>query len=309
MSKELDRIYSKVSKIAGLETGRLKEDEKLKAILNALEIIEAKSLADKKEKKKTEQKISRILDVITALASLDYSKKAVLTGNKDHIDALALGVNMLGEELQSSTVSLREKEILLKEIHHRVKNNLQIISSLLNLQSGQIKDKEMVERFADSRKRLMTMALIHEQLYGSHDLSRVNFGAYIEKLVYSLYGSQQNSRVNIQVDAKLLHLKIDTAIPCGLIVNELLTNCYKYAFPPGRKTKGNIKMYFGNTPSNELQMIIEDDGVGIPRQIDVSNTNTLGLQLVHLLVEQLNGTIELEKSKGTRFNIMLNSSN
>jgi PAS domain S-box-containing protein len=201
--------------------------------------------------------------------------------------------------------SLREKEVLLREIHHRVKNNLQIVSSLLKLQSSHVDEGKVKDVFRDSQNRLRTMALIHEKLYQSRDLARIDFAEYLRSLaheIYTAYGASQ-SHIALQLSMGEIFLGVDIAIPCGLIISELLSNCIKYAFPDGRA--GKITIEIKTHPDNELEMIMSDNGVGIPDNIDFRSTHTLGLQLVTILAEdQLNGKIVLERTHGTTFRIM-----
>jgi len=199
--------------------------------------------------------------------------------------------------------SLKEKEVLLKEIHHRVKNNLQIISSLLKLQSGYIKDKHTLEMFKDSQSRIRSMALIHEKLYQSQDLSKVNFAEYITSLAANLFRSYElaTTTINPIVKVENIFLEIDVAVPCGLIINELVSNSLKYAFPDRREGEIQIHLYFIN--EHEIKLIISDNGIGLPKDFDFQNTGTLGLQLVNNLVEQLEGTIEVNGHSGTEFRI------
>lgn len=199
--------------------------------------------------------------------------------------------------------SLTEKEVLLKEIHHRVKNNLQIISSLLNLQVENLKDEQAVGIFKVSQNRIESMALIHEKLYQSKDLARINFADYIRDLVASLFCAYE---VNSEAIALKLYiddvfLGIDAAIPCGLILNELVLNSLKYAFPAGKAGEICVALYSENT--NNFQLIVRDNGIGLPPNFDFRNTESLGLQLVDTLTNQLEGTIELDTTKGVEFKI------
>ena len=199
--------------------------------------------------------------------------------------------------------SLEEKEILLKEIHHRVKNNLQIISSLLNLQSRTIKDGQTLEKFKETQNRIKLMAIFHEKLYQSKNLAEIEFGEYVQSISTSLlrsYGSDSNITLHTEVDDVSL-LGVDTAIPCGLIINELVTNSLKYAFPIGRK--GEIRIDFHKRENDKFMLTISDNGVGIPKDLDFRNTKSFGLQLVTTLVEQLQGTINLDRSNGTNFKV------
>ncbi len=201
--------------------------------------------------------------------------------------------------------SLEEKEVLLKEIHHRVKNNMQIISSLLSLQSRYIKDENHLAIFKESQNRVRSMAMIHEGLYRTQNLARINFEKYIENLMsalFSSYGIDQKV-IKQKMDLNEVLLDIDTAIPCGLILNELVTNSLKHAFPNGKK--GEIAVLLSQKDENKLKMIVEDNGKGFPENIDFKNTESLGLQLVNTLVDQLKGEIELERNNGTRFILTL----
>lgn len=198
---------------------------------------------------------------------------------------------------------LNEKELLLKEVHHRVKNNLQVISSLLNLQSEYIKDPEALQVFAESRNRVRSMALIHEKLYQSHDLARIDFADYLRSLTRSLQSSfgRSSSGVQIAVDVDEVMLGVDAAVPCGLIVNELVTNCIKYAFPGNRA--GEIRVSMERVEGPGLRLSVADNGVGFPKDVDFRNTNSLGMQIITTLAEQLDGTIHMSNGVGTRFDI------
>lgn len=199
--------------------------------------------------------------------------------------------------------SLEEKEMLIKEIHHRVKNNLMVISSLLNLQSQYIKDKEALDIFKESQNRAKSMALIHERLYRSTDLKKIDFGDYIETLANDLFHTyiQDPSLVKLNMNVENVMVDINTTVPLGLIVNELVTNSMKHAFPNGRKGEINIDFH---KEGKEFVLSVNDTGVGLPEDIDFRYTDTLGLQLVNNLVEQIDGTITLDTSHGTEFKIV-----
>ena len=205
--------------------------------------------------------------------------------------------------------SLKQKDLLLKEIHHRVKNNLQIISSLIKLQSAHVKDKEIHSLFSESQNRIKTMALIHEKLYRSTDISVIEFYDYIKNLVDSLYASygMSSERVRPVIEFRSIYLDIDTAIPCGLIINELVSNCLKYAFPALRK--GQITIDLLEISESEYMLKIHDDGIGIEESINFGNTNSLGLKLVKILSEQLGGKAEIHRNNGTEFRINFKRSN
>ncbi len=196
--------------------------------------------------------------------------------------------------------SLQEKELLLREIHHRVKNNIQIISSLLSLQSHYIKDKAYSEMLRDSQSRIKSMALIHEKLYQSKSLANIDFKEYITTLVHSLFQSYGVSMGSIllEVEVEKISLDIDAAIPCGLIINELVSNSLKHAFPEGQ---GKIRICFRSVDDSK-ELIVSDNGIGIPESVDLDTTQSLGLHLVKILAEdQLDGKISLERSEGTTF--------
>jgi PAS domain S-box-containing protein len=198
--------------------------------------------------------------------------------------------------------SLREKEVLLKEIHHRVKNNMQVISSILNLQSKYVKDKQALEIFKNGQSRIRSMALVHEKLYESEDLANIDFAEYVRSITHYLFGLHEISPlIRLNIDIKGVLLDVNTAVPCSLIINELLSNSLKYAFPGEREGKICVGLY--SDKGNKFTLIVKDDGIGFPKDTDFRKTESLGMQLVIMLVEQLGGTIELDKSKGTRFTI------
>jgi len=200
--------------------------------------------------------------------------------------------------------SLAEKETLLKEIHHRVKNNLQIISSLLNLQTRYIKDGPALELFNESQNRVKSMALIHEKLYNSRDFSSIDFSDYVRSLAGDLfrsYGALSRS-VSFKLDVRDVHLNIERAIPCGLIINELISNALKHAFRD--MSDGELSVRF--CPQNGRYLLsIHDNGAGMPPNLDWRNTRTLGMQLVMSLVAQLGGEIQLVQEQGTEFRIVI----
>ncbi|MBL8131279.1 MAG: PAS domain S-box protein [Anaerolineae bacterium] len=199
--------------------------------------------------------------------------------------------------------SLREKEVLLREIHHRVKNNMQVISSLLALQAGYTSDDQATQMFRESQNRIRSMALVHELLYQSQDLAQIDFVSYVRELTRHLIHSYLSdaSRVELQIIAATLLLDIDMAVPCGLIVNELVSNSLKHAFPHNRR--GKIQIYLDRDEDGLYTVIVRDDGVGLPDGLNVHRTETLGLQLVTSLASQINATIGLQRHYGTTFEI------
>jgi PAS domain S-box-containing protein len=199
--------------------------------------------------------------------------------------------------------SIHEKEILLREIHHRVKNNMQIISSLLNLQTEYVDDEEAVNVLKESQNRVKSMAIIHENLYKSNDLAHINFVDYINSLVLNLFYSYNIDQKQIKPLLKIedINLNIETAVPCGLIISELISNSLKYAFP--NKMKGEIIISLKSV-EDTYHLCICDNGIGLPEDINFSNIKTLGLLLVNSLTEQIDGEITIKRGHGTKFKII-----
>jgi PAS domain S-box-containing protein len=197
-------------------------------------------------------------------------------------------------------LALKEKEILLGEVHHRVKNNLQIIYSLLELQSARVTDSAALDLLRDSQNRVRSMAQIHQTLYQSKNFAEVDIALFLDTLVPSLITSYvvNAELVSITVRADQVLLPIDAAIPCGLLVNELVSNALKHAFPDGRA--GTITVTLNQRDDGEVVLSVSDDGVGIPAHIDIAAAPTLGLQLVTLLSDQLGGRFEIQRSGPTR---------
>lgn len=196
--------------------------------------------------------------------------------------------------------SLREKELLLKEIHHRVKNNLQVTSSLLRLQLARVSDDATRAVLRDSQDRIRSMALVHEMLYQSPDLSRVDFAAYVRSLLQQLFRSYplEKERVQHRIAIENVFLGVDQAVPCALLVNELVANALKHAFPGERTGTVEVSMIAEN---GSLRLSVTDDGVGLPRQVDPPRTESLGLQLVRTLADQLGGRLSVLREQGTSF--------
>ena len=198
--------------------------------------------------------------------------------------------------------SLAEKEVLLREIHHRVKNNMQVITSLLNLQEEYIDDEKYSGMFQDSKNRIVAMALVHDKLYQSENLANVNFPEYISSLASTLFQTYRTTgNIALKMDVEEISLSIDSAIPCGLILNELISNSLKHAFPDNRD--GEIRIDFHSDNDGNITLIVGNNGVEFPEDLDWKNTESLGLQLVNILTQQLDGTIELDRTGGTAFKI------
>jgi two-component sensor histidine kinase/DNA-binding NarL/FixJ family response regulator len=272
---------------------------------------------------KTEQ-VKRQAEQLQALRQREYANKlaeerqrwemALLRAEREKDRQITEALTHRAEELarviterqhaeEQLKASLQDKEVLLREIHHRVKNNLQIISSLLALQSESITDRQALELFRESRNRVQSMARIHEKMYRSRDLVRIDFGEYIRSLASDLFRTYRvpGSAVQLDIDVTDVFLGIDTAIPCALILNELIANSLKYAFPPGRH--GTIRVALHRDPDGRLVLTVSDDGVGFPGTLDFRTTRSLGLQIVTTLTKQLDGTIDLLDRTGTTFQL------
>ncbi|MCK9151859.1 sensor histidine kinase [Methanobacterium alcaliphilum] len=205
---------------------------------------------------------------------------------------------------ESLKKSLNEKEIMLKEIHHRVKNNLQIVSSLISLQSNNVSSEEDLELFKKSRDRIKSMSMIHENLYQSDNLAQINFNNYLQTMTQQLLVSYDlHGKLDYNLDCDDVYLGIETAIPCGLLVNEIISNSMKHAFPEGES--GLITVQLKSLP-DKYQLIISDNGVGLPENLDLKNCNSLGLQLVQNLSKQINGELDIKNNQGTQFKIEFN---
>ena len=197
--------------------------------------------------------------------------------------------------------SLHEKEVLLREIHHRVKNNMQIISSLLNLQAAGTIDAHAKEILKESQQRVRSMALIHENLYQADNFSNIDLNDYIRSIVVNLFHSYNRNEIRSDISVVPLRLNLDAAIPCGLIVNELVSNALKYAFPSDQR--GTITISVSITEMHIVLLDVSDDGVGMPAAFSIESVQTLGLQLVRSLVQQLHGSFSITGEKGTHVHI------
>lgn len=201
--------------------------------------------------------------------------------------------------------SLHEKEALLKEIHHRVKNNLQVVSSLLGLQSRVVPDQPTRRMFQESQNRIHSMALLHERLYQSENLSEIDCHAYVSELAAHLFRGYgvSASRIKLEIHLEETRMSMDAAVPCGLILNELVSNCLKYAFPDGRE--GEIRIDLRKDGDHHARSLsVADNGVGIPEDITLWSTKSLGLRLVRILADQIGATVEVSSGKGTEVRLM-----
>jgi two-component sensor histidine kinase len=200
--------------------------------------------------------------------------------------------------------SLKEREVLLQEVHHRVKNNLQVISSLINMQARQLSDKASRSALEECKTRVEAIALIHEKLYRSKDYARVPFSDYARSLAENIFHSAgvSQSVIDLKVEMEGMALAVDKAIPCGLILNELITNALKHAFPDNRR--GVVRVELRKEGAGDVLLAVGDDGVGVPPNFEPSRSPTLGLQLIATLVKQLDGQLEVLSAGGTTFKIV-----
>ena len=241
-----------------------------------------------------------------------HLKKVPLTdesGNITHVLTISRDVTERKRAEDKIKASLKEKEVLLREIHHRVKNNLQIISSMLNMQARKAKDKNVIDSLLDSRSRIQTISLIHTQLYQSENLEQVEMGTTIRKLVSFLLQIHTEAKKNIKsvVTAEGVILSISQAIPCGLIINELVSNALKHAFTG--MTEGSIEISMRELADDRIELTVKDNGVGIPEGLDIYKSDTLGLKIVRTLAEdQLKGKMGLIRDKGTEFYVQFDKS-
>jgi two-component sensor histidine kinase/putative methionine-R-sulfoxide reductase with GAF domain len=251
----------------------------------------------------------------TVIGVLRVQSKSLRAYSQQHCDIFEKIGNQISGAVASSRIytkqliseerikaSLEEKEVLLREINHRVKNNLQIISSLLNLQSRDIQDEKALRGVQASQDRIQSMAMVHEKLYQSEDLARIDFGEYIRSLATDLgssYGLGSRG-INLEIDVEDIRLSVDTAIPCGVIVNELVTNSLKHAFP--RERSGQIYVKFQEA-DGRYNMVFKDDGIGLPENLDINQPSSLGLTIVNALVGQLQGTFNYCHNGGCEVSI------
>ncbi|MBL7152710.1 MAG: hypothetical protein ISS79_03270 [Phycisphaerae bacterium] len=283
-----------------------REKEELRAVYKQLRVDEQHLRAANQQLDAGNQQLKAANDQLQASEQQVRAANQQLVANEQQLKAanqqLRAEVAERKKAEEKTKASLREKEVLLKEIHHRVKNNMQVISSILNLQSKHIEDEQALKMFKNGQSRIRSMAMVHEKLYESEDLAGIDFAEYVQSTtsyLFSLHGVGDAVRLN--TDIKDISLDVSTAIPCGLIINELVSNSIKHAFGRGREGEILIKLYSDEAGRNIL--MVKDNGAGFPKGLDFRKTESLGMQLVIMLVEQLGGAIELDRSKGTAFNI------
>ena len=253
-------------------------------------------------------------DMLQQIQSRDAELQQEISVRENAETSLQIAYDELGQRVQERTLelsganqrlhqSLDEKVVLLKEIHHRVKNNLQVVSSLLSLQTRDISSPREQAMFINRQNRIKTMALIHEKLYKSDDLARVDFADYIPVLVANLFETYKVSAQDISLEVEVgdILLNLNQAIPCGLMLNELIANSLKHAFPNGRQ--GEIRVQLGPDKAGDTRLLVRDNGVGLPEGFDYRKSNSLGLQLINIPSRQLKGDIEVRNELGAEFAI------
>lgn len=255
------------------------------------------TIRDITEQEKSEQEIKKLNE---NLESLVKQRTEELSQTISNLENEVSKRKKVEAEIQES---LKVKEILLKEITHRVKNNLQIISSLITLQKGTINNEESIDLLNQTANRIHSMALIHETLYSSNEFNQVQFQDYIKSLISYIKKTFNTSNISITSDIDDFMLSIDAATSCGMIVMELITNSVKYAFP--ENNKGSICISMKPAIDNQFKLIVSDNGTGLPEDFNFKQTKSLGMQIINSLTEQLDGEIKLVKEKGTIFEIII----
>jgi len=271
-----DDMPKLLGKMAGLLRGEVGSDE-----------IEFRSI----------RKDGSIIEVQAYGSSMAFRGRPAIYGTIIDITERKKMANQISE-------SLKEKEVLLREIHHRVKNNMQVISSLLSVQSQNIRDESVRGLFKESQNRIRSIALVHELLYRSDNLDQIEYGAYLKKMFIPLFESYSvdQRKVSMSIEAPSVMITIDKAVPCSLIMNELISNSLKHAFPGDRK--GTISISFSlDSAKSGYTLDYGDDGVGLPPGLDITKLNSLGMRLINGLTKQLGGTLEVSGNGGTRYHI------
>ena len=240
--------------------------------------------------------------VLLIVEDLTHERKQLLL-TKKHERQLLKARNELERLVRERTASLQEKEVLLKEVHHRVKNNLQIIASLVQLESFHVNDKSAAGIVEDLESRIRAIATVHEMLYQSESLMRINVNDYLQDLTAHLFHAHRPApgRIELTIDIKDIECGIDTAVPMGLIVSELVSNSLKHGFPHGKT--GSIAISLDYVDGDELELVVSDDGVGMPMDLEEIGSETLGLSLVKSLADQLHAEMRLDRAQGTRFSL------
>ncbi len=239
------------------------------------------------------------IELLTSLAT----QLAIAIQQSELYEQLEVELQRSKEAEEQIKASLSEKELLLKEVHHRVKNNLQVISSIFSLQSQYIEDPQILSILTDSQNRISSMALIHEQLYQSNSLAKIDFAEYVQNFVRNLFSSYNISSnlIRLKLQVSDVSLNLDTAIPCGLLINELVSNSLKHGFP--KQQSGEISIDFSVNSEGQVCLVVRDTGIGLPQGLDLQHTNSLGLRLVRALTRQLKGKLEIYNQHGAVFEV------
>jgi len=230
-----------------------------------------------------------------------------LIGEEIGVQVIAYDITESRKNYEQIQRDLQEKEILLQELHHRVMNNLQIICSLLSLQAEHIRNKQTLDIFRESQNRVRSMALVHRELFQSTDFLSIDYNRYIENLVLQLYRVYDSApgRIAYKLKVENVSININLVVPFGLVINELVSNALRHAFPPSFERKGRVKISLRRNEKDEIELIVNDNGVGIPKTIDIHYSDSLGMQLIVMLVkDQLNGKIKLDRRGGAKFTII-----
>ena len=306
-------LEDRLADVLNMLLSGVRPDESDLAALGKPLLRSIQRLNERLDRNKVTFDLSRIDDcqkVLLDYARYDFSRSAEITPERDELDALALTINIAGEELQIAEkqvdvhkalqASMTEKDALLREVHHRVKNNMQVITSLLSLQANKVQDERLEEEFKYTQYRIRSMAMVHEMLYGTGKLAAVNYEQYLQELLGKLVVSMKgyNNNIETRLDASGIHLNVDTAIPLGLLINELLTNSLTHAFPGN--SSGQISVTIKRLPDH-YELKISDNGIGFPVDFDFQNSISLGLGLVDTLTLQLEGTLHRETNNGTTY--------
>ncbi len=259
-----------------------------------------------------EERVNIMLNNLVRIAGGDFSLEYTASDDEDDFSALELGIILLADQLKDTTASKEEyekvliqKNILFQEVHHRVKNNLQFIISLLRLQADAISDKEAKELFEYSQHRIRSMAMVHEMLYQSNDISKINYNDYLYQLIKNLVNSvsDDRERFKLELNAENIFLSLDTSIPLGLIINEIVTNSLIHGVVEGRTML--ITVNLTKEESNNYILQISDNGAGFNGEVINLKSSSMGLNLIQILTEQINGDlVKLMDQEGTGYKLV-----
>ncbi|MBK9190559.1 MAG: sensor histidine kinase [Crocinitomicaceae bacterium] len=250
-----------------------------------------------------DKRIESILNTLMSLARLDFNSRIPMTDKNDSIEAIATGVNMLGEELRENVFSLKEKETLIKELHHRLKNNMQIIISLLKLQAEQEENEQFIKLVKASQSRIAAMALVHEMLYNTDNFVFTNFKTYVDFLASGLFMTHSTSSEKIKLELNIdeeIFFEIDAMIPLGLMLNEMISNSLLHAFD---ENGGVIRIDARVQEDGWYIIQVSDNGIGFPEEFQFKKSKQLGTQLIVMLSDQLDAKIDVKSSNGVHYQL------